>query len=62
MKKSEVFQMAATITAGILSNPGASHLATDNWAQQQILHSSIQNTINACLTMGINIEEEEPKP
>lgn len=57
MKTEAVLQMAATIASGILANPVMGHVIGNNWEIQMVIQQTIQNTINAVQSSGIDIEE-----
>lgn len=57
MRKEEVLQMAATIAAGILSNPVMGSVVLDGWERQQLIQTVIQDTFNIVQNTGIIIKE-----
>lgn len=58
--KTEVLEFSGRLIAGIFANPTSGNIATDSYAQQQIISQTVQNTVNAFVSIGVEIIEHDP--
>lgn len=55
----EVLKFSESIIAGMFANPTIGNITTDSYARQQIISQTIQDTINAFVSIGIQITEDK---
>ena len=57
--KADLLNFSGRIVSGLFANPSSGNLAMDSYTRQQIITQILQDTINAFMSIGITIEEEE---
>ena len=57
--RTDVLRFSSRIIAGIFANPASGNLTNDLSARQQIISQTVQDTINAFLSMGIAVVDDD---